>query len=83
MGYRAAALSSPSATSAAANFVFTTPGATALTRTPGPSCQASSSVSRISAAFEAPYAAITPVDRRPATLAMLTTDPPCSPIHAR
>ncbi|SLI29845.1 Uncharacterised protein [Mycobacteroides abscessus subsp. abscessus] len=54
IGYTLAARSSSAEYSASANLVLTTPGATALTRIFGPSCQASSSVSRIRAALDAP-----------------------------
>jgi len=58
--------------------VFTTAGATALTRMRGLRSTASSWVSRISAALLTPYIPMLVEVRMPAIEATLTIAPPCS-----
>src|ERR1700733_696298 len=55
--------------------VSTSPGATALTRTSGPTTLARSTVMWLRAALLAAYGMEEPVGRTPATEATLTTDP--------
>src|SRR5690349_2313740 len=81
-GYVAATSASRPSYRAPANLVFTTAGATALTRISGASSTASSIVTRASIAFVAPYQPMPGDGARPATDDRLTTEPPCSPIHA-
>ncbi len=82
-GSRRAIASSPRSHKARAKSVLTNPGASALTRTPGPSSPASCRVRWMTAALVTLYQPMPPSTDSPPTEATLSTAPPDSDMPAR